>query len=120
MRTREEQHLSFLFTNNIVYYDSGSLLGSNWKNERFVMDRNVYFDSRPGSTPDQVKFAGATFEQWRARGHDTNSVIADPLFVAPDKFDFRLRKNSPALDLGFKPIDLSTVGSRPKSRRAAQ
>ena len=27
MRTRDEQHLSFIFVNNIVYFDSGSLLG---------------------------------------------------------------------------------------------
>src|SRR4029079_3344744 len=32
MRTREEAHLSFIFTNNIVLYNSGALLGSNWKN----------------------------------------------------------------------------------------
>ena len=62
-----------------------------------------------------LKFAGATLGQWRARGHDKNSLIADPLFVAPEKYDFQLKKHSPALKLGFKPIDLSKVGVRKKA-----
>jgi hypothetical protein len=111
MRTREEQHNSFTFENNIVYFDSGDLLGSNWSNDKFTIDRNTYFAARPGAKLD---FKGATLEQWRARGHDKNSILADPLFVNPKSFDFRLRTNSPALKIGFKPIDLSTVGPRPK------
>jgi hypothetical protein len=117
MRTRAEAHTSFILTNNIVYFDSGDLLGSNWSNDHYVLDRNIYFDARPGATPDSMKFAGATLEQWRARGHDLYSVIADPCFVAPEKYDFRLRQDSPALKLGFKPIDLSHVGVRPKGQR---
>jgi hypothetical protein len=79
MRTREEAHISFIFTNNIVYFDSGTLLGSNWKNERFVIDNNIYFDTRGTN----IGFAGATLEQWRARGHDRNSIIADlPLVLS--------------------------------------
>jgi len=48
---------------------------------------------------------------------ETNSIIADPLFVAPEKYDFRLKPNSPALKFGFKPIDLSKVGVRTKKDR---
>ena len=111
MRTREEQHNSFFFENNIVYYDSGDLLGSNWSNEKFIIDRNVYFDTRPNA---KVTFSGATLEKWQARGHDTNSMIADPLFVDAKNFNFDLRPDSPALKLGFKPINVSKVGPRPK------
>ena len=117
MRSREEPHISFYLTNNIVYYDSGDLLGSTWKNEHFQVDRNLYFDARPGASADSMKVAGANWEQWRQRGHDENSLIADPLFVAPEKYDFRLKENSPAFKLGFKPIDLSQVGVRNKARR---
>jgi len=108
MRSREEDHISFIFTNNLVYFDSGSLLGSYWKNDRFVMDNNIYFDTRSTN----ITFAGGTLDQWRARGHDTNSLIADPLFVAPQKADFRLKKNSPALKRGFKPLDPTDAGTR--------
>jgi parallel beta-helix repeat protein len=113
MRTREEEHNSFTFEKNIVYYDSGDLLGSNWSNEKFVTDNNIYFDARPGA---KVSFKEATLEQWQARGHDRSSLIADPLFVDVAKNDFRLRQESPAFRVGFKQIDLSTVGPRPKSR----
>lgn len=113
MRTREEQHNSFTFEKNIVYYDSGDLLGSNWSNDKFTIDHNVYFDARPGS---KITFKGATLEQWQARGHDKSSIVTDPLFVDPTKNDFRLRPESPALRLGFKLIDLSTVGPRRRNR----
>ena len=112
MRTRNEEHVSFFFTNNIVYFDSGSLLGGNWQGDRFVMDHNVYWDARPGAKPESLRFAGEPLAAWRKRGHDLHSVIADPMFVAPEKYDFRLKRGSPALKLGFKPIDLRQVGVR--------
>jgi hypothetical protein len=117
MRTREEDHVSFIFTNNIVYFDSGTLLGSNWKNDHFQMDRNVYFDARSRATAEIINFAGASLVEWRSRGHDTNSVIADPKFRNPQKFEFALAPDSPALELGFKPLDLGRAGVRPKTER---
>jgi len=117
MRTRDETHLSFYFTNNIVVFDSGNLLGSSWKNNQFVIDHNFYWDTRAGTNTEKLKFSGATLEQWRGRGHDTNSVIADPLFRDVAKNDFALRWDSPPLRRGFESIDLSGVGVRPKSTR---
>jgi len=67
-RSREEPHISFSFSNNIVLFDQGVLLGSTWKSNRFVMDANIYWDMRPEAKPDQMKFAGATLDQWRQRG----------------------------------------------------
>ncbi len=117
MRTRAEAHRSFVFTNNIVYFNSGKLLGSNWSNDNYLIDGNLYFDARPGATPESMDFAGVSLEQWRQRGHDLHSVVADPLFEAPEKGDFRLRSISPALQMGFQSIDLSTVGPRPRAMR---
>src|SRR5207249_303080 len=107
MRTRPEPHISSIFTNNIVYFDSGNLLGSDWSNDNYTIEGNIYFDARPTATADSMKFAGKLIAQWRDRGHDVHSQIADPLFVAPQRFDFHLQPNSPALKMGFKPIDLS-------------
>jgi hypothetical protein len=112
MRSRDEDHVSFFLTNNIVYFDTGHLLGSSWRNNRFVVDRNVYFDARNPDDPAAMRFAGATLEEWRARGHDANSIVADPLFENARELDFRLKPESPALKMGFRPIDLSQVGPR--------
>ena len=117
MRTRPEPHISFYFTNNIVYFDSGNLLGSNWSNDNYRMDRNVYFDISHKDHPERVKFQNASVEEWKKRGHDVNSVIADPQFADPAKDNFQLKNSSPALKLGFKQIDLSRVGVRPRLER---
>jgi len=53
----------------------------------------------------------ATLKAWQESGLDQGSVIADPLFVDADADDYRLKPDSPALMLGFKPIDLSRVPS---------
>ena len=43
-------------------------------------------------------------------GVDLNSLATDPLFVDVNKGDLRLRNQSPALTLGFKPIDMNNIG----------
>jgi parallel beta-helix repeat protein len=108
MRSRMEPHLSFTFVNNIVYFDQGELLGANWSDDKFKLDRNVYFDTRGGA----LRMADLPFDEWRKKGQDAQSVVADPLFVNAGSYDFRLKPNSPALKLGFKQIDMSTVGPR--------
>jgi parallel beta-helix repeat protein len=114
MRSRDENHRSFTFTNNIVYFDSGKLLGSTWKNDRYDIDSNLYFDARVGADTAQLKVDNGTWAQWQARGHDQRSIVADPLFRDPAKFDFTLPPQSPALKLGFLPISTANVGPRPK------
>ena len=107
-RAHQEEHMSFTFERNIVYFDNGKLLKGGWTNDKFVMDRNLYWDtSRPNG---DVKFGEATFAEWQARGHDRNSRIADPKFVDAAHFDFRLQPDSPAFQLGFVPIDVSQIG----------
>jgi hypothetical protein len=112
-RSREEGHVSFSFSNNIVLFDQGILLGNTWgKSNKFVIDWNVYWDMRPDAKPEEMKFAGNAFEQWQQRGLDQHSLIADPLFVAPKQDDFRLKDNSPAFKIGFRRFDLKSVGPR--------
>ena len=109
IRTRQEDHLSFTFERNIVYWKEGALLGSNWKgDDTFRIDGNLYW--REGGQP--FDFAGVPLDEWRKRGHDVHSIVADPLFVDPEHGDFRLRPDSPAFKLGFRPIDVSGVGPR--------
>ena len=68
-----------------------------------------------GLKSEEFKFNGNTWIEWRQRGKDAHSRYADPLFVAPEKGDFTLNPKSPAFELGFQPIDLTTVGPRMKT-----
>ncbi|MBM3497524.1 MAG: hypothetical protein FJX74_02530 [Armatimonadetes bacterium] len=53
-----------------------------------------------------------SWAKWLELGRDEGSLVADPLFVDAANRDYRLRPDSPALALGFEPIDLSEVGNR--------
>mgnify|MGYP001055811570 CR=1 FL=1 len=113
-RTRTEPHLSFRFERNIVYWDNKSpLLGSNWNDNHFELDNNVYWNA---SGQPVVFFGGKDLASWRKeRGQDLHSVIADPLFVDATKGDFHLKPDSPALKLGFKPFDYTKAGRQTPS-----
>lgn len=100
MRTRAEDHLSFTMSRNLVLFGDAPLLGSNWSGDNYKMEENLYW--RIGGK--SFDFAGMTLDQWRAKGQDVHSVIADPLFVDPSQGDFRLKAGSPALEVGFKPF----------------
>lgn len=107
-RSRMEPHISFTFERNIVYFKEGPLLGKNWKDDKFKMDNNVYWNAS-GKT---VAFPSGDFAAWQKRGFDAHSLIADPLFVDVEKDDYALKPESPALKLGFQQIDVSKVGPR--------
>ena len=104
--TRIEDHRSLSFTNNIVYFDRGSLLSSNWHRFSLLSDYNCYWDIR---TKD-IYFAGMTFREWKSEGKDVHSLIADPLFMDPAKFDFRFRKLTVARRIKFTPFDYTLAG----------
>ena len=120
--TRVEKHLSFTFENNIVYWDEGTLTGtkyifiyqgkpisrSNWEGDKYELDYNIYYNPEK----DSIMFMNWTFEEWQKRGNDVHSLIADPLFVNPYNYNFTLKPESPAFELGFRQIDMSTVGPR--------
>jgi len=53
------------------------------------------------------------------KGEHAGSIVADPLFTDPAGGDFSLREDSPALKIGFKPIDMSKVGPRFQACRPA-
>ena len=106
-RTRMEEHRSFTFQKNIVYWTTGPLLASNWKDNRYLFDFNCYWRASGDHTFD---FAGTSLDAWRAKGQDQHSIVADPLFVDPANDDYRLEPDSPALKTGFVPFDTSKAG----------
>ena len=74
-----------------------------------VLRNNLYWQEGGG----EIRFGAETWDQWRARGMDQGSVVADPLFADPAGHNFRLGPGSPAAKIGFEPFDLATVGPRP-------
>ena len=56
---------------------------------------------------------------WQSLGFDGKSVVADPMFVARDKDDYRLRPESPALKLGFQQIPTEKIGPYADDLRAS-
>lgn len=130
-RSKQEKHTTAYFEGNIIYWTQGKLMVEEYKwdnisykmstnpyvppietNVTYVSDWNIFYN--PNLTRDQMDFGGRSWEQWQAEGHDLHSLYVDPMFVDPANHDFRLRPDSPALKLGFQPIDMSHVGPRPQ------
>ena len=104
--TRIEEHRSMLFTNNIIFFDSGNLLSSNWNKFNLLTDYNCYWDTR---TKD-IRFASQSFSDWQKSGKDVHSIIADPHFVNPSAFDFHFKILSVAKKIRFVQFDYSKAG----------
>ncbi len=105
-RARVEEHLSYTFENNIVYWRTGKLFWGNVRDGEIRFRSNLYWNA----AGEPFDFAGLSLEDWQALGQDEGSIIADPLFVDPEHLDFRLKPDSPALRIGFKPFDYTKAG----------
>jgi len=107
-RTRPEEHLSYTFTNNVVYTSTQpQMFGGNLDKLGVAFDNNLYF-----CAAGEPKFGKRTFAQWQGVGMDKSSKIADPMFVDPEKGDFRLKPGSPAAAMGLKIPTVADVGPR--------
>jgi len=114
-RSRVEDHLSFTFEQNIVYWDRGSLLAGNWSKLNVAFDHNTYW--HVGG--ERFAFGGRSWDQWHAEDMDRHSQIADPLFVNPEHDDFHLRPGSTQRLGGFVPFTPLPVGPRSRAMENA-
>ncbi len=89
-----------------VYYLGG------WRSSKAAVDcdRNLIYAG--GGEPRLSGRGALSWSRWLQKGQDAHSLVAAPLFLAPEKDDYRLRPDSPAFKLGFKPIDVSKIGLR--------
>ena len=108
--TKVEDHLSFSFVNNIIYFEEGLLymdmIKGAWLNAQTVIDSNCFWDVRTINP----NFLGYNFNEWKRLGKDKHSIVADPAFVNPKGFDFRFRNMDVVKKIGFKPFDYSRAG----------
>ena len=108
MLSKAEEHTSLMFTNNIIYFNKGVLYQNKaWMDGLVTIDNNCYWDTR---TKTPKFYNDISFADWQKLGRDKHSIIADPLFVNPEKFDFHFRKTSNIKKIGFKPFDYSKAG----------
>jgi len=106
--TRVEPHRSATVERNIIYWESGPTFSPRYKgSDKAQVDwcSNLWWRVR-----QPVDFNGKSFAEWQAMGRDVGGLVADPLFKAPQKRDFRLRSESPAMSIGFRPFDCSLAG----------
>lgn len=97
-----------LFQRNVILWEDGPLFHEkDWPNFGIVWDSNLYWNRR-----GPFKFMRYELDEWRAKRMDCHSLVADPLFTDPDAGDFTLKAGSPAGKIGFRPVDLSSVGPR--------
>lgn len=108
-----------IFQYNIVYLDGAATpfrYVPEWKSYNKIIDYNVYW--RADGEP--IKFLDFTWDEWREKEGikdiwytprmDAHSKMADPKFVDAAGRDFRLQPDSPALAMGFRPIDIDAIG----------
>jgi hypothetical protein len=123
---------AFTLERNVLVSDGRPLIATGLSGEAadavdrpFLSDLNLFWDASgaPVALGDG-RGAGRgglrkayDLAAWQALGLDRHSIAGDPRFVDLAGRDFRLAPDSPALALGFRPIDLSDVGPRPKGRR---
>jgi hypothetical protein len=107
--TRPEDHLSFRFTGNIVLWETGPLWGGGAGGRgKIESDRNLYWRADGGP----IQCFGMAFDAWKEKGHDGDSVVADPGFVDPAGGDFRFKDAAAARRTGFSPFDPAAAGVR--------
>ena len=112
-RTKGEGASGNRFVRNIICYTTrnAALLNTTEQTRTAFAecDYNLYHPA-VGQIPVVNGVPDGSFEAWRELGFDRNSVFADPLFVDRAGGDFRLRPESPAFALGFRPIDVDRIG----------
>jgi hypothetical protein len=88
-----------------------------------VMNRAIGVDGHWGKELD-FNFYVAPEKEMRKfthRGCDKNSIYGDPMFVNPQKGDFRVQENSPALKMGFVNFSMDKFGvQHPKLKAIAR
>jgi parallel beta-helix repeat protein len=96
---KQQKYISLRLENNIFFWQQGLFMDGVKEDpsSHVEFERNIYWKINEG----EINIANLSWQQWQEQGEDRNSIIANPLFVAPQRGDFRLQSDSPAIKLGF-------------------
>ncbi|MCG2661674.1 MAG: right-handed parallel beta-helix repeat-containing protein, partial [Kiritimatiellae bacterium] len=106
--TRPEKHRSFIFRKNIVYLNNDNLLhvySGNQADFNLSFDDNIYWNPKN----KKLQLAKLSFEEWKEKGMDRHSIVASPLFINPEKYNFSFKRNSTIKKTGFVPFGKSLL-----------
>ena len=129
IRSREEDHRSFTFERNLVYYTQADLLGGNWSKGKFSLDYNLYWNAagKPVTLSITVSAAGLSdgagavavassrgLEKFgckpmaRIVAYATSGIAPKDIFLEGTAQVFR--GDTPGLFQAARRRDLSTIG----------
>lgn len=104
--TRIEDHKSFDFARNIICYSQGDMYGMQWGQVKADCHDNLYW-----CYSGDVSFNGVDLDAWKEKtGWDAGSIVADPGFTCPEKYDFTIKDSSAVRRIGFEPVDWTGAG----------
>ena len=110
------------FSKNILYWTNPAanyVAARSFSFAHNSIDGNLLWHADQPIRTGQKKDGVDNWAAWQATGLDRHSVIADPLFVDSARDDYRLRPESPAFALGFKPIPVEKIGPYASPDRAS-
>lgn len=101
-----------IFRHNIVTIPYQPIQVKEWGKE---VDYNFFVDAKEGNetqetNPTDISEEVNGLKQAQNRKTDLHSLCGNPLFVAPEKGDYRVKENSPALKIGFQNFDMEHFG----------
>ncbi len=122
----ERNIISFASPRPVLYF-AGSWLNQAATFRRNLIDHHglplkIHIEPHGAQTAvpwKQWRTATTSWDQWRAKGQDAGTLVADPRFVDPAHDDFRLRPDSPAITLDCTPIPADGAGLYNDHQRAS-
>ena len=87
------------FHSNIVMTDVKGIRAPTKAATGTYIGKNLFFVADPKQK-----------DKYAEHGWDVDSIVGDPLFVAPALGDFRAKEGSPALEIGFENFAMDQFG----------
>lgn len=120
----DEPNRRHIYRRNIFYFDTKhssreraaiAYRFMNWTEDRVAeAGRNLFYSNSHGPVEVYRDTMWLSLAGWQGLGgvaRDKGSVVdVDPLFMNITQHDYRLRPDSPALKLGFMPIEMGKCG----------